>query len=72
MTSIIYMIFKEALLSLIGKIGWKIIGERLSTRLVVYGLNKLKNLSTNSVVDSTVDDIIKMLKGKGLKALEEN
>ena len=66
------MIFKEALLSLIGKIGWKIIGERLSTRLVVYGLNKLKNLSTNSVVDSTVDDIIKMLKGKGLKALEEN
>lgn len=61
---------KEFGLSMIGKIGWKVVGERFASRLVLYGLEKLKNYSTNDVVDSTVDDIIASLKGKKLSVID--
>ena len=40
--------------------------ERFVTRLVIWGLEKLRDMSTNDVVDQTVTDIIESLKGKRL------
>ena len=69
MTQILYMLIKEMVLSMIGKVMWKAIAERLATRLVVYGLKKLEGYSTNEVTSGLVQDILASLEGKGLKAL---
>jgi hypothetical protein len=69
MTTILFSIIKEIVLSMVGKIAFKHVGERLATRLVVYGLNKLKGMSSNTVTTGLVDDILMSLEGKGLKAL---
>jgi hypothetical protein len=71
MTQIIYMMVKEMLLSLIGRVAWQAIFERASTRLVIFGLKKLEGYSTNQVVDDTVNDIINSLRGKGLKVIDD-
>ena len=71
MTTILFTALKEIFLSLLAKIAFKAVGERFATRLVVYGLNKLKDYSTNEVVDETVDDIINQLKGKKLQVIEQ-
>jgi hypothetical protein len=71
MTQIVYMMIKEMLLSLIGRVAWQAIFERASTRLVIFGLKKLESYSTNQVVDDTVNDIINSLKGKGLKVIDD-
>ena len=70
MTSIFYMIIKEMVLSMVGKIGWKIVGERMFTRLVVYGLKKLESLSSNAVTTGLVSDILASLQGKKLKVID--
>lgn len=62
---------KEVGLALVGRIAWGTISERFATRLVIYGLKKLKEKTSNDVVDSTVDDIIRSLKGKRLKVADE-
>ena len=71
MTTILFTMLKEIFLSLIAKIAFKTVLERFATRLVVYGLNKLKDYSTNNVVDETVDDVINQLKGKKLQVIEQ-
>jgi len=71
MTTILFTALKEIFLSLLAKIAFKAVGERFATRLVVYGLNKLKDYSTNEVVDETVDDVINQLKGKKLQVIEQ-
>jgi len=71
MVTIAYALLKEILMGMIGKIGGKIIIERFATRLVVYGLSKLKSQTTNEVVQETVDDVIAKLKGKKLRVIEE-
>ena len=71
MTSILFTMLKEIFLSLVAKIAFKVVLERFSTRLVIYGLEKIKGYSTNEVVDETVQDVINQLKGKGLKVIDE-
>ena len=71
MTTILFTALKEIFLSLLAKIAFKAVGERFATRLVVYGLDKLKDYSDNNVVDETVDDVINQLKGKRLKVIDE-
>jgi len=44
MTQILYMVLKETILSLLGRVMWKAIAERMATRLVVYGLKKLEGI----------------------------
>jgi hypothetical protein len=63
------MALKETILSLLGRVMWKAIAERMATRLVVYGLKKLEGYSTNEVTSGLVKDILASLEGKGLKAL---
>ena len=69
MTQILYMVLKETILSLLGRVMWKAIAERMATRLVVYGLKKLEGYSTNEVTSGLVKDILASLEGKGLMAL---
>ncbi len=66
-TGIIGKTLFEVLKGLLFQISWAVILERFATRLVVWGLETLKNLTTNDVVQETVDDIIHSLQGKRLK-----
>ena len=67
----LFMVLKEATFSLIGKVAWQVVFERFYSRLVIYSLNKLKDMHTNDVVDDTIDDIIKSLQGKRLKVVDD-
>lgn len=49
------------------QITWQVIVERFATRVVVWGLEKLKTLTSNDVMQDTVDDVLKSLQGKRLK-----
>ncbi|EJG1733783.1 MULTISPECIES: hypothetical protein [Vibrio] len=71
LTGIIGKTLLEVLKGLFFQIGWKIILERFATRLVVWGLETLKGLSTNDVLQETVDDIIAALQGKRLKEIPQ-
>jgi len=71
MIGILFTALKEIFLSLLAKVAFKAVGERFATRLVVYGLDKLKNYSDNDVVDETIDDIVIALTGKRLKVIDE-
>lgn len=66
MYKIALMVLKETLLALITRVAWKAVAERFFTRLVIYGLEKLRDMSTNDVVDNTITDVIESLKGKRL------
>jgi hypothetical protein len=72
MVTVIFALLKEIVFGMVGKIAFKHVGERFATRLVIHGLKKLKEKSTNDVVDGTVDDIIQSLKGKKLKIADDH
>jgi len=72
MIGIILNILKESLMAMVGKLAFKAISERFMTRLVIYGLLKLKDMSTNDVVDNTVQDIVDQLKGKKLTVADNS
>ena len=71
MVNIAFTMLQEIMMSIIGKIAFKAIGERFATRLVIYGLEKLKTYSSNDVVDDTIVDVVNQLKGKKLKVVDE-
>ena len=71
MITIIYNLLKETTLSILGRVAWRAVFERLYTRLVIYGLNKIKTMSSNDVVDETIEDILNSLKGKRLKVIDD-
>lgn len=71
MNTIVFNLFKETFLSLAGKLAFRVLAERFATRLVIYGLDKLRSYSTNDLVDETVQDIMNQLKGKRLKVIED-
>lgn len=54
------------------QITWQVIVERFATRMVVWGLEKLKTLTTNDVMQNTVDDVLLSLQGKRLKEIDSN
>ena len=69
-TTIATMLFESSMV-LLGKVAWQAVFERFYTRLVIYGLTEIKTMTTNDVVDDTVQDIINQLKGKKLKVVED-
>lgn len=71
LTNILGKTLWEVLKGLFFQVAWKVILERFASRLVIWGLEKIKNLSTNDVTQETVDDIIMSLKGKKLKEVEQ-
>jgi hypothetical protein len=60
--TIVLKLLKEALVSLFGKLPWEVLVERLVSRVVVAGLRKLAKMTTNTLDDETVEDIIRSLK----------
>ncbi|WEM43514.1 hypothetical protein PTW35_06910 [Photobacterium sp. DA100] len=70
-TGVLLKTLLDVLKGLFFQIGWKIILERFATRGVVWGLETLKNLTTNDVVQATVDDVIASLQGKRLKEIPQ-
>jgi hypothetical protein len=71
MIMILWGVLQETFMALIGKIAFRIIFERMFTRLVIFGLKKLAKQTTNEVVEKTVYDIIMSLQGKKLKVVED-
>ncbi|HBC3447601.1 TPA: hypothetical protein KDY51_001458 [Vibrio parahaemolyticus] len=71
LTGIVGKTLLEVLKGLFFQIGWKIILERFATRSVVWGLETLKGLTSNDVMQETVDDIINALQGKRLKEIPQ-
>ena len=71
MTNIMYNLLKEVFLSLVGKLAFKVLAERFMTRLVIYGLEKIRSYTTNEVIEETVQDVLSQLKGKKLKVIDE-
>lgn len=61
----------EVVKGLVLQVAWKVILERFASRLVIWGLEKIKTLTTNDVTQETVSDIIDSLKGKKLKEVEQ-
>ncbi|MBM7454472.1 hypothetical protein HNR62_000301 [Oceanisphaera litoralis] len=55
----------------VGRIAWRFVAERFLTRTAVAALRKLERMSSNQVVDDTVEDIIAQLEGRGLPAARE-
>ncbi len=70
LTNILGKTLWEVLKGLFLQIAWNVIAERFITRLVIWGLEKMKNMSTNAVTQDTVNDIILSLKGKNLSEVE--
>ena len=62
---------KDILMGMLLKVAFKPIFERFVTRVVIAGLRTLAKMSSNDVVASTIDDIIRSLQGKPLKVLED-
>ncbi|BDU38741.1 hypothetical protein [Vibrio nigripulchritudo] len=71
LTAIIGKTLWEVVKGLFFRIAWKVILERFATRLVIWGLEKIASLSTNTVTTETVNDIIQSLKGNKLKEVEK-
>lgn len=61
----------DMLKSMFFRIAWKSVTERFASRVVVYGLEKLKAKSTNDVIDNTIDDVLNSLRGKRLPVIDE-
>lgn len=69
--TVVFSLLKEVLMSMIAKIAFRTVAERFMTRLVIYGLEKLMTYSTNDVVKGTVEDIMRQLRGKKLKVVDD-
>ncbi len=57
--------------AVLGRVQWAVVLERLLTRLLIALLRWIKRLSTNDVVDETVDLIAQMLEEKRLVKAKE-
>jgi len=66
-----WKLIADAIAALFGRINWTVVLERLLTRILVSVLRWIKELSTNDVIDETVDDIISQLKEKRLAKADE-
>ena len=71
MISIIYSLLKETAMTMALKLSSRALVERFATRLVLYGLEKLRSGVHNRVTQDTVSDIITLLKGKSLRLIDE-
>lgn len=71
MGHVVIKLLKETLLAMLMRVGWRIVAERFLTRLVLWGLERLMNMSTNQVVKETFNDVLLSLKGKGLEVVEQ-
>ncbi|MCY0966148.1 hypothetical protein [Parathalassolituus penaei] len=70
-SAVSWQLLQDTLTAVLGRIQWTVVLERLLTRVLIGLLQWVKGLSTNDVVDETVDLIAAMLEQKRLlKATE--
>lgn len=60
--TVVFKLLKEALFSLFGRLPWAVLVERLVSRVAIAGLRKLASMTTNTLDDETVEDVIKSLR----------
>ena len=70
LNTLLVKLTQEALLALVGRLPWAAIIERLVSRVVVAGLRKLASMSSNSLTQETVNDLIKSVESKELPELK--
>lgn len=66
-----WQLLQDTFTAVVGRIDWAVVLERLLTRLIIGLLHWVKRLSTNDVVDETVDLIAAMLEEKRLAKARE-
>ncbi|KAA8598026.1 hypothetical protein F0Z19_3526 [Vibrio cyclitrophicus] len=71
LTGIIGKTIWEILKGLFFQITWKVVLERFASRAIIWGLEALRDLSTNDVIQETVDDVVASLQGKRLKDIPQ-
>lgn len=57
---------KDSFFMITGKIEWRIVVERFLTRVLVLILRWVKGLSSNTLVNSTVEDLLAQMRAHGL------
>ncbi len=72
MSAITGQLIADTARAVLGRIQWPVVLERLLTRAVIAGLRWLARISTNTVVDETVELIATMLEEKKLVKAKEN
>lgn len=70
LNTILMKAMQEALMSLLGKLPWGVIMERLLSRLIVAGLRNLASRTTNTLDDETVEDVINVLRRTDLPEIK--
>jgi hypothetical protein len=70
-SAISWQLLQDTATAVLGRIQWTVVLERLLTRLLISLLHWIKRLSTNDVVDETVDLIAAMLEEKRLAKARE-
>lgn len=70
LNTLLVKLTKEAILALLGRLPWAAIIERLVSRVAVAGLRKLATMSSNSLTQETVEDMIKAIETKDLPELK--
>ncbi len=63
----LFKLLWEILQAIMSQITWTVVLERFLTRLLVGTLKWLKELSSNQLVDETIEDILDGLRQKGLR-----
>ncbi len=63
----LFILLWEILQAIMSQITWTVVLERFLTRLLVGTLKWLKELSSNQLVDETIEDILDGLRQKGLR-----
>ena len=64
--SVVFKMLGDIALAMLMQIDWRVILERLLTRVMVGCLNWLASLSTNQIYKATVTDILKDFQDRGL------
>lgn len=70
LNTLLIKLTQEAALALIGRLPWAAIIERLVSRIAVTGLRKLASMSSNSLTQETVEDMITAIQTKDLPELK--
>jgi|GEM_PF-6416104 len=68
--AVMWPLIKEALMTIVRRLPWSTLVERLLTRFAVWALYKLAGKKTNDLTDDTVSDFASALQGKRLPAAE--
>lgn len=71
-STLTWHLIKDTLHAILRRIAWPIVLERLLTRLIIHSLRSLARLSSNTLVDDTVEHIAAQLEQHQLPKATEH